>query len=163
MKKIVLVLAVTLFLGVLNPIQAVARDRTLDIPKVASVTFPQTVKLADSGCQKIPFRYKAKGVDKEYGLFSVVLKDADGFEIGGAILIRGKYFGDKYPALQQLRKKGKFDVTVCREPWSDPRVDGQISEVSPGNVEVEFSATPKGVPDIDPRVMGILKFTGKFN
>lgn len=162
LRKIAIALATSLLLIVGYSVPAVAKDKSLNIPKVASVSHPAKVKLVDSGCQKIPFKYTARGVDKDYGMLSVIFTDADGFTVGGAILVRGKFFRDKYPYLDELKNRGKFDVTVCREEWTDVRVNGQISDAWPGSVEVEFSATPKGVPDIDPRVMGLLKFTGKF-
>ena len=163
MRKIGIIIVSSVFLMVNYAAPAIAKDNTLDIPKVASVSYPAKVKLVDSGCQKIPFRYKAKGVDKDYGMLSVLFTDADGFTVGGSILVRGKFFRDKYPYLDELKNRGKFDITVCRETWTDARVNSQISDAWPGSVEVEFSATPKGVPDIDPRVMGLIKFTGKFN
>lgn len=162
MRKTGLVVATSLLLVLSYSVPAVAKDKSLNLPKVANVSYPAKVELVDSGCQKIPFKYTARGVDKEYGLLSVILTDADGFNVGGAILVRGKFFRDKYPYLDELKNRGKFDVTVCREEWTDVRVNSQISDVWPGSVEVEFSATPKGVPDIDPRVMGMLKFSGKF-
>ena len=131
MRKTGLVVATSLLLVLSYSAPAVAKDKSLNIPKVASVSYPAKVKLVDSGCQKIPFKYTARGVDK-------------------------------YPYLDELKNRGGFDVTVCREAWTDVRVNGQISDAWPGSVEVEFSATPKGVPDIDPRVMGLLKFSGKF-
>jgi hypothetical protein len=161
MKKLltITILVGTLSLGFPNP--AFAKDKTLTIPKVATITYPAVVKLVDSGCQRIKFKYTAPRVDRTYGLLSVILKDADDYEIGGAVLSKSTKDIGKYPQLLPLGKKGTINITVCREPWN-AGFDVQTSEAWPGMVEVGFSAIPQGFPDITPRVYGTIKFTGKF-
>lgn len=168
MKKVLIatVLVGLLSVGVTNP--AFARDKTIKIPRVATITYPSVVKLEDSGCQRIRFRYTAPRVSKNYGFLTVALTDADDLNVGGAALIRGSFFVQRYPQLQTLRKRGSFDITVCRAPWTDPAVSpiselsGQVSDVWPGMVEVILEANPIGFPDITPKAFGTIRFTGKF-
>lgn len=161
MKKVLIatVLVWLLSVGFSNP--AFAKDKTLTIPKVAAITYPAVVKLVDSGCQRIKFKYTAPRVDRTYGFLSVILVDADDYEIGGAILSKGNRDIGKYPQILPLNKRGTINVTVCRDPWN-AGFDGQTSEAWPGMVEVGFTAVPQGVPDITPRVYGTIRFTGKF-
>lgn len=162
MKKLLIVTILTglLSMGFSNP--AIAKDKTITIPKVAAITYPAVVKLVNGGCQTIRFKYQAKGVSKEFGLMSLILTDADDFSVGGAFFVRGKAMTDKYPNYVVLKDKGAFRLKVCRETWVDDQLGVEISDVWPSTVEIEFSASPKGDYDITPRAIGTIKFTGKF-
>ena len=168
MKKTGLIILATALISFASAVPASAKDKTISIPNVASITYPAVVKLADSGCQRITFRYKAPRVSKKYGYLAIALTDADGLNVGGGGLIRGSFLVQKYPQLQTLRNRGSFDLTVCRAPWTDPAISpiselsGQVSDVWPGMVEVILEANPFGTPDITPKAFGTIKFTGKF-
>jgi len=149
-----------LSLGLSNP--AFAKDKTLTIPKVASITYPTVVKLVKSGCQTIRFKYQAQGVSRKFGLMTISMTDADGFSVGGALFVRGKTMREMYPNYRILKNKGTFRLKVCREPWVDESLNVEISDAWPSTVEIEFTASPKGDYDITPRAIGTIRFTGKF-
>ena len=163
MKKglTVAILVGLLQMGFSNP--AIAKDKTLSIPNVASITYPAVVKLVNSGCQTIRFKYEAKGVSKRFGFMSLILQDADGSDVGGAFFVRGPVLLEKYPIARPLKTKGFFPLKICRENWIDESLNNvEISEAWPSTMEIEFSAEPKRDVDITPRVIGTIKFTGKF-
>jgi hypothetical protein len=164
------VLTVAMLVGLLSAgfsDPAIAKDKTLTIPKVATITYPAVVKLADSGCQRIKFRYKSEVRDKSFGYMLVRIVDADDMYVGGANLIQGKVAIEKYPNLPTLNKRGSFDITVCRASWADPSMaeyaEGQVSDAWPSTMEVGLEATPRNKDsEIFPKVFGTIKFTGKF-
>lgn len=162
MKKVlaILILVGLASLGFSNP--AFAKDKTITIPKVASITYPTVVKLVKSGCQTIRFKYRAKGVSRNFGIMTIAMTDADGFSVGGALFVRGKAMTEMYPNYRILKNKGAFRLKVCRESWVDESLNVEISDAWPSTVEIEFTASPKGDYDITPRAIGTIKFTGKF-
>jgi hypothetical protein len=167
MKKLALMLLASALIGQSTAIPALAKDKTLSIPKVASITYPAVVKLLDSGCQRIKFRYKSEVRDKLFGYMSVRLVDADDMYVGGANLIQGSVGIEKHPNLPNLNKRGTFDITVCRAPWADPSMAGyveeQVSDAWPSVMEVGLEASPRNKDsEIFPKVFGTIKFTGKF-
>jgi hypothetical protein len=150
-----------------SAVPAFAKDKTLTIPKVASITYPAVVKLADSGCQRIKFRYKSEVRDKLFGYMTVRIVDADDMYVGGAYLIQGSAAIQKFPNIPTLRKRGSFDITVCRSAWTDPSMtdyaEGQVSDAWPSTMEVGLEASPRNKnSEIYPKVFGTIKFTGKF-
>ena len=150
-----------------SSVPAFAKDKTLSIPKVASITYPAVVRLVDSGCQRIKFRYKSKVRDKLFGYMTVRIVDADDMYVGGAYLIQGSAAIEKFPNIPTLRKRGSFDITVCRTAWADPSMaeyaEGQGSDAWPSTMEVGLEATPRNKnSEIFPKVFGTIKFKGKF-
>jgi hypothetical protein len=138
-KKLLVLLLLSVFSLVPSLPAEAAKDKSIKLPGVATITYPAVVKLAKSGCQTIPFKYQAKGVSKIAGLMT-----------------------DLYPNYRSLKDKGTYRLQVCREPWVDPDLNVEISDAWPSTVEIEFSASPKGDYDITPRAIGTIKFTGKF-
>jgi hypothetical protein len=161
-KKLLVLLLLSVFSLVPSLPAEAAKDKSIKLPGVATITYPAVVKLAKSGCQTIPFKYQAKGVSKIAGLMTVSLTDADGYTVGGGLFVRGKAMTDLYPNYRSLKDKGTYRLQVCREPWVDPDLNVEISDAWPSTVEIEFSASPKGDYDITPRAIGTIKFTGKF-
>ncbi len=163
MKKLLVLLLLSVFSLVPSLPAEAAKDKSIKIPKVASITYPAVVKLVNSGCQTIRFKYEAKGVDKRFGFMSLILKDADGYDVGGAFFVRGPGQLEKYPIARPLKNKGSFLLKICREKWIDESLNNvEISDAWPSTMEIEFSAEPKGDVDITPRAIGTIKFTGKF-
>jgi len=146
-KTLALALTIPLSLGMTGTlaIPAFASEKTLEIPNVATITYPSTVKLVARGCQRIKFKYTAPNLDENFGYMVWAISDARDNQVGGVWFNKGKIMiqaGPQYPTAKRL---GTVSVKICRNKWST-RWDDNIG-AKRGTYEVWLAAVPGGEMD----------------
>lgn len=110
MKKSFLVLLVLIFLFS-SQVPSNAATKTLKAGQAVTLTYPTTVTLKKSGCQRVSFRYSV-GKMPSFA-YLAILDDADD-QIGGDFF----YQTPDWSAGKIWKKNSSFNLKVCRSDWS---------------------------------------------
>jgi hypothetical protein len=152
MKKLIIAVIISgsLVLGSVHP--AAAKSKTLEVPNVATITYPSQVKLKSEGCQTIKFRYTAPGLDDEWGYMMMAIRDQDDNQAGSFALNKGSEMILLAPQYRLAKRLGVVNVKVCREDWSEN------VGVKKGIYEVWFTAAGTSDSDDWPDIYGTIRF-----
>jgi len=153
MKRLIIAVMISgsLALGSVNPALA-AKSKTLEVPNVATITYPAQVKLKSKGCQTIKFKYTAPGLDDEWGYMMMAISDQDDNQAGSFALNKGTEVIALSPQYPLAKRLGVVKVKVCREDWSNN------VGVNKGIYEVWFTATGTWDSDLWPDIYGTISF-----
>jgi hypothetical protein len=146
-KSLTVAVSLSLALGFVGTFgtPAVAGEKTLEIPNVATITYPSTVKLVPRGCQTIRFKYTAPDLDENFGYMTWAISDPRDNQIAGHWFNKGTIMiqaGPQYPTAKRL---GTVKVKICRNKWST-RWDDNLG-AKRGTYEVWLAAVPGGEMD----------------
>lgn len=135
MKKVIaFAAAVSLLVAPTLPASA-ASSKTIKVGSLVTVTYPATVKLKTSGCQKISFTYKIGRLGQEDAVYAGILDDSDNL-IGGYTFYQTPQVAE-LSGLSVFKKTGTASFKICRKAWSEELDDGDFEDYT-GATKGEF-------------------------
>lgn len=113
------------------------------IPGYANINFPSTVKLKQSGCQSIPFRYVTdENLERENTVFLVAITPLNSKKAFGYATWFSTQTSQGDKALPSMARIGTLLVKVCRKSFlSSSKATKKTPGISPGTYRVFFNAS----------------------
>ncbi|MSV56956.1 MAG: hypothetical protein F2906_07135 [Actinobacteria bacterium] len=138
MKRLIFLLTLVLAMGVIP--SAHAEEITID--GYVTINYPATVKLNQTGCQNIAFKYVTdENLPRENSVFLVSITPNDSKRVYGyaAWMSTLTYMGDQ--ALPPMARIGVLQVKICRKAFMYSSKSTKLTLASkPGTYTIYFNA-----------------------